>query len=130
MRHPTQMRLLAAGVAAMVALALVGPASAADPVARPDDRQTRGPGAIALDQLRDVLRPDDRATHGAGGVVAEPSSLPASYATTEASAGFDWADAGVGALGALGLVLVVAGGSVIAARRRLEPIHPIEKGQA
>ena len=131
MQRVRHTRLPAGGAVAMTALALVGQAAAADGVGAVDDRPTHGPGAIALEQLADVARPDDRANTGPGGVLAEQPRTAPSYTVTRASTGFDWADAGVGALGMLGLVFVVAGGSVVAARRRLDPVYPTaRKGSA
>ena len=79
--------------------------------ARPDDSaDLRGPGAFAS-TVQASVRPDDRA--GARGpglapiVVASPSS-----------SGFDWEDAGIGALGAFGLALVLFGAMQAVSRQR------------
>jgi hypothetical protein len=93
-----------------VAAALLAPAALAE---RPDDRPgLHGPGAQAHVEAVSV-RPDDRpGIRGPGAaatlILAEPDS------------GFDWADAGIGALGALGLALALLGAvqSASKARRR------------
>ena len=78
---------------------------------RPDDRAgTRGPGAESL-VLAASVRPDDRA--GVRGPGAGPTVI-----LTQTDPGFDWADAGIGALGAFGLALVLFGGLQIASRNR------------
>jgi hypothetical protein len=78
---------------------------------RPDDRATHGPGAVAA---LDVVRPDDRAWRGIGPapVIVETES-PASRID-----GFDWADAGIGAAGALGIALLMMGLSALLLRRQ------------
>ena len=97
---------LAAGTAAgLAALVLAGGAGAAT---RPDDRETHGPGAIATAQRDVVVRPDDRADRRVAG------EAPLAQPTT--AEGFDWADAGIGSAATLGLVLLVAGGSVVVLR--------------
>lgn len=119
-----------------VSLVAVAPAAAADGPTRPDDRATRGPGAlvargsaepvrpddraiprpqaVAVTVSPEVVRPDDRATRGPGPVApitpiaAEPVS----------DGGFDWMDAGIGAVSALGLGLLGIGLAVVALRQR------------
>ena len=54
------------------------------------------------------LRPDDRADRRVAG------EAPLAQPTT--AEGFDWADAGIGSAATLGLVLLVAGGSVVVLR--------------
>jgi hypothetical protein len=108
MRSRTYRRLAAVALA-VAALVPAGGATAADGAMRPDDRPTHGPGAVA--QLDVVVRPDDRADRrlpGASVGIVQP-------ATAE---GFDWADAGIGAMATLGAVTVLAGGAIVAARRR------------
>jgi hypothetical protein len=79
--------------------------------ARPDDRAgVRGPGAPSL-VLAASVRPDDRA--GVRGPGAAPTVL-----LTQPGTGFDWTDAGIGALGAFGLALVLFGGLQVASRTR------------
>lgn len=79
---------------------------------RPDDRAgVRGPGSVG--SLRSAVRPDDLAgTRG-------PGSIPAVLVASSSSGdGFDWSDAGVGAVGAVGLALLLLGGLQLAARGR------------
>ena len=40
---------------------------------------------------------------------------------TDPNGGFDWGDAGIGAAGALGLILAAIGGTLLLARRRNDP---------
>ena len=111
MRSRTERQLTSAAAAAVAALALAGGATAADGATRPDDRPTHGPGAVASAQVDVVVRPDDRADR----------RLPAATVAIvrPATAGrFDWADAGIGAMTTLGLVVVVAGGAIVGLRRR------------
>ena len=78
---------------------------------RPDDQSgVRGPGAQSLD-LAASVRPDDRAG------VRGPGAAPTVF-LTQTDSGFDWADAGIGALGAFGLALVLFGGLQVASRNR------------
>ena len=43
---------------------------------------------------------------------------------TDPHGGFDWGDAGIGAAGALGLILAATGGTLLLARRRNDPPTP------
>ena len=106
MQHRTVTRI-AIVAAALAPLAPAG-AAAADGIVRPDDRATHGPAAIEAAQRDVVLRPDDRADRRL------PDQAPLVLPT--AGDGFDWADAGVGSAATLGLVLLVAGGSVMLVR--------------
>ena len=120
---------------AVTALVVAGGAAAADGVARPDDRSMRGPGAIALTNdwaaAESAARPDDRARMGpersrrlSGTTSFAPTIAP--IAGSRASAplaqpttgdGFDWIDAGIGSAATLGLVLLVAGASMMRIRQ-------------
>lgn len=90
----------------------VGPAPVNDASAgiRPDDRATHGPGAVGA---VDVVRPDDRAWRGVGTAPVIVETAPASRID-----GFDWADAGIGAAGALGIALLLMGFSALVLRRQ------------
>ena len=70
------------------------------------------PGAIAAAQRDVVLRPDDRADRRL------PNDAPVAQPTT--AEGFDWVDAGIGAAATLGLVLLVAGASVMRLRQQTQ----------
>jgi hypothetical protein len=61
---------------------------------------------------RGEIAPADRAL-----LLRQPPSLPTAVPASSGD-GFDWVDAGIGAVGALGLVLVLAGASAIGFRRR------------
>jgi hypothetical protein len=78
---------------------------------RPDDRANlRGPGA--LDQIATPsVRPDDRAD------VRGPGAVPTVF-LTQSPSGFDWSAAGIGALGAFGLALVLFGGMQVLGHTR------------
>ena len=93
---------------------LHGPGAHAEVTAvsvRPDDRTgVRGPGAQLL-VLAGSVRPDDRAG------VRGPGAAPTVF-LPQTDSGFDWTDAGIGALGAFGLALVLFGGLQVAARNR------------
>jgi hypothetical protein len=88
---------------------------------RPDDRGgARGPGSpavtmVPLQQIDRGVRPDDRA--GIRGlrslVVAAMPPKPVA-----AGSGFHWDDAGIGAAGTLGIILLGSGLVFIAVRRR------------
>ena len=114
MLHHTFKRMAAGGAIATAALALAGGATAADRLGHPDDRATHGVGAIEAAKRDVVLRPDDRANRrlpGAPAVAVQPA----------ASGGFDWVYAGIGAASALGVVLLVAGASVVRLRQGAQP---------
>ena len=91
----------------------VGPAPGNEASAgvRPDDRATHGPGAFGA---VDVVRPDDRAWRGIGPV---PVIVETESATSRID-GFDWADAGIGAAGAIGIALLLIGLSALLLRRQ------------
>lgn len=89
-----------------VGLAPVSPTSVG---VRPDDRATHGPGAFGA---FDGMRPDDRAWRGVG-TAPVVEAAPASRVD-----GFDWADAGIGAAGAVGIALLLMGLSALVLRRQ------------
>ncbi len=57
------------------------------------------------------LRPDDRAGFRGTGVVSAPISTPVIVRVTPG--GFDWGDAGVGAAGVFGLMLLAGGVAIV-----------------
>ena len=91
-----------------VGLASIAPVS----LARPDDSGAlRGPGAfVSADQTS--VRPDDRAH------VRGPGLAPTVFLSLAPSSGCDWGDAGIGALGAFGLALLLFGTMQVVARQR------------
>ena len=116
---------------------LAAGAAAAQGSTRPDDRAIHGPGAVGLDGSTEVVRPDDRAWRGVGAAPAiltseagssrpddrawrgtgpVPTIVPVVSPSSRID-GFDWTDAGIGAVGALGLALLLAGASAIVIRR-------------
>ena len=138
MRNPIIARLVTGIGIVVAALVVAGGASAADGAVRPDDRANHGPGAVARTNVwvagALVARPDDRATHGPGAIEAArrdavlrpddradrrlPGAAPVAQPTS--GEGFDWIDAGVGAAVSFGLVLLIAGGSVLRLRHRTQ----------
>jgi hypothetical protein len=131
MMHRTVRKLTTGAAVALAAFVATGGAAAANGLVRPDDRATHGPGAIAPTNAwvtsRNAERPDDRAAHGPGAIVSAqrdivlrpddradrrlPNDAPVTQPTT--GEGFDWVDAGIGSAATLGLVLLVAGASVM-----------------
>ena len=116
MLHRIVTKLTTGAAVALTALVATTGAMAADAVVRPDDRAAHGPGAIAAAQRDVVLRPDDRAERGL------PNDAPVAQPTT--TEGFDWVDAGIGAAATLGLVLLVAGASVMRLRQQTRHERP------
>jgi hypothetical protein len=112
MKHFMYLQLVVVTALSAASLSLAG-AAAARTVIHPDDRAVHSPTAIKAGQSVD-LAPDDRADH-------HPSTLtpnaPVTVPTT-VGAGFDWADAGIGAATAFGLGLVGVGGCVLVLRQR------------
>jgi hypothetical protein len=124
-------------IATVVAVAVAGLvlAGVAGAATRPDDRTMRGPGAVALTNewaaSESAARPDDRAVHGPGAIAAarrevvlRPDDrgdrrLPNTVSFTPPTTGdaFDWVDAGIGSAATLGLVLLVAGASLVRLRQ-------------
>jgi hypothetical protein len=111
MLHLIVTKLTTGAAVALTALVATTGAMAADAVVRPDDRAAHGPGIDAA-PLDVVLRPDDRADRPL------PNDAPVTQPTT--SEGFDWVDAGIGAAATLGLVLLVAGASVMRLRQQTQ----------
>ena len=123
-------RIVSTSIVTLVAAALLAPAALAE---RPDDRAgllgvggtgttastatrpdnsgaLRGPGAFVA-VVASPVRPDDR------GDLRGPGAAP-TVILTQAPAGFDWEDAGIGALGAFGLALLLFGTLQVVARGR------------
>src|SRR5262249_39747445 len=100
-------RHLAVTFVAVAAAPLVPVAGAG--ILHPDDRALHGRELVTTPT---VIHPDDRARHG-----IEPVAPLATIAVRE-TGGFDWLDAGIGAAGAAGIVLVAAGSYVLVVRRR------------
>jgi len=99
---------------ALISVVLVASAAAADSSIRPDDRAVHGPGAVAVSSASGSVRPDDRATHGPGSVTEmTPTAVQA-----PAGVRFDWIDAGIGAVGVIGLGLLTMGAAALVLRRR------------
>jgi hypothetical protein len=127
--HMTR-RIGVATVAALSAVVLAAPAQAGSPV-RPDDQTIHGPGAVGTGTPAAPLRPDDRADRKLpnadveGGVIRGDDKQNVRFGVlyepipvVSTSDGFDWGDAGIGALAAFGLALLAAGASVAGRRHR------------
>ena len=132
MQHPIVTKLASTAAVAAFALAVTGGAGAAEAATRPDDRATRGPGAVAL--TNDGLaaertgRPDDRPMHGPGAIAAQhvvvsrpddraDRRLPNTFVSQPTSGdAFDWLDAGIGSAMTFGLVLLAVGASIVRLR--------------
>jgi len=99
---------------ALISVVLAASAAAADGSIRPDDRAVHGPGAIAVSSSSDSIRPDDRATHGPGSV----TEITPTEVQAPAGSRFDWIDAGIGAVGVIGLGLLGMGAAALVLRRR------------
>jgi hypothetical protein len=134
------MKRLTSLVIVAASLVLATGTATATGATRPDDRPNHGAGAVGLVISSQAVRPDDRATHGPGASLRPPPSrlspeLEALTRSYQASArpapaigpvgagstgvdGFDWADAGIGAAGALGLGLLLIGGTALTLRQR------------
>ena len=95
--------MLAAVVAAVLALA---PAALAE---RPDDRGGML-GVGAIETTSSPTRPDDRAG------VRGPGAAPVVVAAQPS--GFDWGSAGIGAVGAFGICLLLFAGAQLVVRER------------
>lgn len=116
--------IVVAALAGAITIVLAASAQAASGV-RPDDRAIHG--ALAGGASEDPVRPDDRAVRAVTPVQVSgvrpddraDRSLPnvAVRALSTPAGGFDWSDAGIGA-GAFGLVLLIAGASVVGHRLR------------
>jgi len=101
---------LAVAAAAMLGVTPGAVASGGQDLRSPDARDA------ASGPVQDLRTPDTRdlATRGA----IQQRSIPAPRIVEISPGGFDWGDAGVGAGGALGLVLIVTGTGAALARRR------------
>jgi hypothetical protein len=103
-------------------------ASTQSQVNHPDDRALKGPGAIEQLRQSTTVRPDDRAGMRGPGAIdpgtnstststrpddrAEargPGAIDPVVVVTQDSTGFDWDDAFVGALGGMGMALLLTG---------------------
>jgi hypothetical protein len=102
---------IAAALAAL-ALPLAG-ASASQDWRSPDARDAGQPKIV----LQDWRSPDARDVAAGRFVTVAPAPL-----AKTSPAGFDWGDAGVGAAGALGIALLLAGAGVLVIRRRGVPV--------
>jgi hypothetical protein len=89
----------------------VGAVQRTSTATRPDDRaEVRGP-ALAIVMRETAPRPDDRPG------IRGPGPAPI-VVGTQAPSGFDWSAAGIGALGAFGISLLVFAGAQLVVRER------------
>ena len=103
-------RRAAAGMVA--ALACLGPGVGTGAAMLHHDEWARDARELVT-RTAAVVHPDDRAQHG-----REPVPQPATITASTEPGGFDWADAGIGGAGALGLALVAIGSYALVVRRR------------
>jgi hypothetical protein len=131
-------RYLGATVVVALVVAVGAGAASADPAARAHDYLKQGSSATRPDDRAGIrgadspfltasapkttpVRPDDRAGIrgiGATGVTASASALAASTPS-----GFDWGDAGLGAAGALAVILVAGALLMVGVRHRVPASH-------
>ena len=101
--------------------AVAAPTAAAVPadLRSPDTRDAARTTEAASSAPRQDLRSPDARDHTAGrGTFNAPDVTVVKMSEPAPTAGgFDWADAGIGAGGILGLVLVGAGGALVISRR-------------
>ena len=107
------LHLLAIAASVILAVGAATAAAGTTPT-RPDDRATHGPGSISRSETTAPTRPDDRAWRGVG----PAATVDVVQSPPVRVDGFDWADAGIGAAAALGLGLLLAGGSALVVRRQ------------
>jgi hypothetical protein len=138
----TSQRITRSLATALAAGAALAPAAAAQHDLRmPDTRDAARDAAAQLERLQDMRMPDTRdAARDAAVQSARPHDLrmpdtrdaaieaaqaPAApvveFVEVPQAGGFDWSDALVGAGGGAGLLLIGAGGALIAVRARRRP---------
>ena len=108
--------------------ALAAPTAVAVPadLRSPDARDAAATGESATGGPRQDMRSPDARDHAAGrGTFSAPDVTVVKVSEPSPTAGgLDWADAGIGAGGMLGLVLVGVGGAVLVTRRTHDrPAH-------
>ena len=117
------MRCITVGLAKWVAPALVA-AVLAPAAAAQTSRDLRSPdardAATQVQPAPDLRSPDAQdAAEGRGAWNApQVTVLKISRPRVSSPSGFDWTDAGIGAAGALGLVLLAIGGTLVVAHGR------------
>jgi hypothetical protein len=115
-RHHNRIARAAALTLALAAIA-ASPASATPPPASPAPCSDVCPAAVTTHTpATSALCGDVCSGHGYGSV-GVPSTV---VRTISSDSGFDWGDAGIGAGGALGLVLAATGGTLLLAHRRTQ----------
>lgn len=112
-------RLIRSTVVGLALAATATPTASADPHAA--DTHARAEAA----QTQDLRSPDARdAAEGRGTHTAPNVMIVKVPEPVRADRGIDWADAGIGAGGLLGLVLLGAGGSLAVVQRRQQHAMP------
>jgi hypothetical protein len=102
------LRLIAATAAALVLMTAVAQAR---PMSAPTNGATSASASLAPD------RADKVGTTAQRGLGAPIGSDTVVVNATSGNGGFDWADAGIGAAGGLGLSMLAVGGVLVAQRR-------------
>ena len=93
--------------------AALGQDESSSRAARPDDRAVHGPGSVGDSSV--AVRPDDRAWRGVG---YAPAAVAVEVEPVGGRDGFDWGDAGIGALAVFGIGLLTLGGTTLFIRHQ------------
>ena len=89
----------------------------------PDTRDAARDAAAQLAQPRDFRMPD---TRDAAREAQAPTAPVVEFVEVPQAGGFDWTDALVGAGGGAGILLIGAGGALVAVRMRRRPsVHAV-----
>jgi hypothetical protein len=105
-------------IAVLAALSLVFAAVAAPAALAQQDLRSPDARDVAEAAKVDLRNPDTRDMVEAGGTAPEVSVVKVPVATPSQDRGLDWGDAGIGAGGMLGLVLLAAAGILAVSHRR------------
>ena len=119
MRTTTTHRITSYVVAALVAAAATAPTASARPqdLRMPDTRDA----AARAQERQDLRMPDTRDAAAGRGTESAPIVEFVEVPEPQPQ-GFDWADAGLGALAGIGVLLVGVGGTIATVRVRRRPI--------
>jgi hypothetical protein len=114
-------RLTRSAALGLTLAALAAPTAAAQEDLRsPDARDAARAAELRQDErLQDLRSPDARdAAEGRGSFNAPDVTVVKVSEPSSSAGGIDWADAGIGAGGLLGLILVAVGSTLVIAHRR------------
>jgi hypothetical protein len=105
-------------IAVLAALSLVFAALAAPAALAQQDLRNPDTRDVAEAAQFDLRNPDTREMAEAGGAAPEVTVVRVAQPVPAADTGLDWGDAGIGAGGMLGLVLLAAAGILAVSHRR------------